>query len=74
MISRCIHFKGYAVPVGWMALYQINATHRDPQVYSNVEQFDRDRFSPERGEHKKQDFSLVGFGGGPRICLGIAFA
>ncbi|MBD3560852.1 cytochrome P450, partial [Planktothrix sp. FACHB-1355] len=30
--------------------------------------------SPERAEHKKQEFSLIGFGGGPRICLGIAFA
>lgn len=28
----------------------------------------------ERAEHKKMEYSLVGFGGGPRFCLGYAFA
>jgi len=72
-VIKPFEFKGYQVPVGWMVLYQINETHQDPAVYSNVKQFDPDRFSPERAESKQQDFSLVGFGGGPRICLGIAF-
>lgn len=73
-VIKPFEFKGYQVPSGWMALYQIGATHQDSQVYFNAEQFDPDRFSPQRAEHKKQEFSLVGFGGGPRICLGIAFA
>lgn len=67
-------YHGYAVPKGWLVLYRINATHRDQTVYTNPELFDPDRFSVERAEHKKQEFSLVGFGGGPRICLGLAFA
>ena len=67
-------FNGYYVPKGWQALYRINSTHKDSRVYTKPERFDPDRFSPERAEHKKQEFSLVGFGGGPRICLGIAFA
>lgn len=66
--------NGYTIPKGWQALYRINSTHKDRRVYTEPEQFDPDRFSPERAEHKKQEFSLVGFGGGPRICLGIAFA
>ncbi|MEY2976529.1 MAG: hypothetical protein RLZZ435_666, partial [Cyanobacteriota bacterium] len=37
-------------------------------------QFDPDRFSPDRAEQKRTDFSMVTFGGGPRICLGMAFA
>ncbi|WP_223265223.1 cytochrome P450 [Nostoc sp. 'Peltigera membranacea cyanobiont' 210A] len=32
--------------------------------------FEADHFSPQRQEHKKYPFSLVGFGGGPRICIG----
>jgi cytochrome P450 len=73
-VEEEFEFNGYYVPKGWMALYRINATHIDSQVYPEPERFDPDRFSPERAEHKKQEFSLVGFGGGPRICLGIAFA
>ncbi|HEY9613212.1 cytochrome P450 [Allocoleopsis sp.] len=66
--------NGYTIPKGWQALYRINSTHKDSRVYTEPERFDPDRFSPERAEHKKQEYSLVGFGGGPRICLGIAFA
>lgn len=73
-VEEEFEFNGYYVPKGWMALYRINATHIDSQVYPEPERFDPDRFSPERAEHKKQEFSLVGFGGGSRICLGIAFA
>jgi cytochrome P450 len=38
------------------------------------EQFDPERFGPSNPNSKKQAFGLIGFGGGPRICLGIAFA
>ena len=67
-------FNGYYVPKGWQALYRINSTHKDSRVYTEPERFDPDRFSSERAEHRKQEFSLVGFGRGPRICLGISFA
>ena len=73
-VVKDFEFKGYYVPQGWQALYQILRTHKDSRVYTEPEDFDPDRFSPERAEHKKQEFSLVGFGGGSRICLGIAFA
>ena len=73
-VTESFEFNGYHVPKGWQALYRINATHRDRRCYSDIEKFDPDRFSPERAEHKKYDFSLIGFGGGPRICLGLAFA
>lgn len=62
------------MPAGWLALYQINATHRSKGCFSDVDRFDPERFSPERAEHKRTDYSLIGFGGGPRICLGLAFA
>ncbi len=44
-------------------------THSLKEIYLEPE-----RFSPQRQEHKKYPFSLVGFGGKPRICIGIAFA
>ena len=67
-------YNGYYVPEGWQVLYGIEKTHRDPRVYTNPTDFDPDRFSPERVEQKKMEYSLVGFGGGPRFCLGYAFA
>ncbi|MBD1875671.1 cytochrome P450 [Nodosilinea sp. FACHB-131] len=73
-VVKDFEFNGYRVPAGWMALYRIDAAHRDRTIYTDPDRFDPDRFSPERAEHKRADFSLVGFGGGPRICLGLAFA
>ena len=73
-VVKAFEFNGYRVPEGWMALYRIDAAHRDRTLYTDPDRFDPDRFSPQRAEHKRADFSLVGFGGGPRICLGLAFA
>lgn len=67
-------FNGYYVPQGWQLLYRISGAHRDSRIYSDVERFDPDRFSLDRAENKKMEYSLVGFGGGSRICIGIAFA
>ena len=73
-VIKSFDFNGYHVPTGWLAVYRIDAAHNDESCYSNPSEFDPDRFSPERAEQKKLDYSLVGFGGGPRICLGMAFA
>ena len=55
-------------------LYSILATHQLANIYPEPERFDPDRFSPQRQQHKQQAYSLIGFGGGPRVCIGIAFA
>lgn len=73
-VVESFDYQGYHIPKGWQALYRIPDSHQDSNIFTKPEQFDPDRFSPQRAEHKKQEFSLVGFGGGPRICLGIAFA
>ena len=73
-VIKDFEFKGYHVPAGWQLLYSIAITHSLKEIYLEPERFDPDRFSPQRQEHKKYPFSLVGFGGGPRICIGIAFA
>ena len=67
-------FNGYSVPAGSYVLYSIAASHLLPSVFANPTAFDPDRFAPPREEHKKTPYSLVGFGGGPRICIGINFA
>ncbi|MBW4575366.1 MAG: cytochrome P450 [Aphanothece sp. CMT-3BRIN-NPC111] len=73
-VVESFEFNGYYVPKGWQALYNCNATNRDRRIYTEPERFDPERFAPSRAEDKKQEFSLVTFGGGPRNCLGMAFA
>ncbi len=67
-------FYNYYVPAGKILFYSIAASHMLPTIFANPTQFDPDRFAPPREEHKKHPYSLVGFGGGPRICIGINFA
>lgn len=67
-------FDGYLIPAGTYVFYAIAATHLIPSIFAEPTRFDPDRFAPPREEHKKVPFSLVGFGGGPRICIGINFA
>jgi cytochrome P450 len=73
-VVKPFEFNGYYVPAGWMVLYSILETHRTPEIYPQPETFDPERFSPQRQENKQRPFSLIGFGGGSRICIGIAFA
>ncbi|HZC05781.1 MAG TPA: cytochrome P450 [Ktedonobacterales bacterium] len=67
-------FAGYHVPAGTYAFYSIAASHLLPEVFAQPEVFDPERFAPPREEHKRTPYGLVGFGGGPRVCIGINFA
>ncbi len=67
-------FNGYHVPANTLVFYSIAASHRLPHIFANPTTFDPDRFAPPREEQKKHPYALVGFGGGPRICIGINFA
>lgn len=65
------NYHGYDVPAGWLAMYSSVYTHNQPDLWHEPERFNPDRF--EHGEGKVP-FSMVGFGGGPRICIGLALA
>jgi len=71
-VVKSFTFAGYHVPKGWQLLYLNAGAHKDPSIYSNADQFDPDRFNAERAE--SCEYALVGFGGGARNCLGMAFA
>jgi cytochrome P450 len=48
-------------------------THRHPSFWEEPERFDPERFSSERSQ-RRPDFAYLPFGGGPRVCIGNAFA
>ncbi len=73
-VIKPFEFQGYQVPAGWLLQYSILFTHRLPSLYSNPDVFDPDRFSPQGQSAKQIPYSLIGFGGGSRICIGMAFA
>ncbi len=73
VIEDC-EFNGYSIPKGWVVQYVVGKTHQDGEVYQLPEEFDPERFSPERAEDKNKIFSHIPFGGGARECLGKEFA
>jgi cytochrome P450 len=62
------------VPTGMQIWLALSACHRLPHIFADPERFDPDRLAPPREEDKRHQYSLVTFGGGPRICIGINFA
>ncbi|MCB9125888.1 MAG: cytochrome P450, partial [Caldilineaceae bacterium] len=68
-----IEVCGYRVPEGTRVMYSIYLSHRDKDHWQDPEQFCPARF--ERGnEEKVPPFTYLPFGGGPRNCIGAAFA
>jgi retinoid hydroxylase len=69
-VIRSCEYHDCQIPQGWQVLYQINATHQDPEIYRDPDSFDPERFNVDRIEV----FGHVPFGGGLRECLGKEFA
>ena len=68
-----LEFQGYRLPAGTRLMYSPFLTHRHPTYWPNPTRFDPERFGPAETK-SRPPYSFVPFGGGPRICLGAAFA
>jgi len=64
---------GYTIPAGAIVLLSPYVTHRHPAVWDAPEVFDPDRFAPARAA-ARPTLAYFPFGGGPRHCIGSAFA
>jgi cytochrome P450 len=69
-LARPMVVRGHEIPAGAMVSPSIYLTHRRPDLYPDPEVF-----RPERFLGKKTDpYTYFPFGGGPRRCVGAAFA
>jgi cytochrome P450 len=64
---------GFAVPKGTLIGICPFTLHRKSEYWENPEGFDPERFTPERVAARPR-YSYLPFGGGPRFCIGSAFA
>ncbi|KAI3510283.1 hypothetical protein L1887_17154 [Cichorium endivia] len=66
-----IEYGGYIIPKGWQVMWVSSMTHMDANIFPEPSQFNPSRFNKQTAT---PPYSLVPFGGGPRICLGSEFA
>ncbi len=65
--------QGYHVPAGTRVMASIYLSHRDQAYWTDPEAFCPARFDHQAAS-KQPPFTYVPFGGGPRNCIGAAFA
>jgi cytochrome P450 len=64
---------GYDVPKGSLVVVNTYAMQRDTRFFTDPEQFNPERFAP-GWEERIPRHAYLPFGGGPRMCIGNAFA
>ena len=69
--------SGYHIPAGTRLLVNLSKLQRDPKVWAEPNEFRPERFLT--GDHKNvdvrgQNFELMPFGSGRRMCPGVSFA
>jgi cytochrome P450 len=69
-LTQPMKLRDYEIPAGAMVTPSVNLTHQRPDLYPEPERFRPDRFL----DKKIDPYTYFPFGGGPRRCLGAAFA
>lgn len=72
--ARDCSFGGYRIPKGTPVGLSPIHTHHMPSIWTNPHDFDPERFSPERAEHRRHAYAYLPFGGGAHLCIGQHFA
>lgn len=71
---KSFEFEGKLIPADAMVVTYPIHTHYMPQYWDQPESFDPLRFSDERAEHKRHQYSWIPFSGGAHMCIGLHFA
>lgn len=71
---RDTELLGYYLPAGTCLMVWPGANHRLPELWTQPEKFDPERFAEPRAEHKKHRYAYAPFGAGAHKCVGMVFA
>jgi cytochrome P450 len=71
--TEAVAVDGYRVPADERVILPIRDVQRDARFFAHPEDFRPGRWTDDR-RRELPDFAYAPFGGGPRICIGRAFA
>ena len=70
---RDTELLGYFLPAGTPMMVWPGMNHRLPELWTEPENFDPERFAEPRSEHKRHRYAYAPFGGGAHKCIGMVF-
>jgi cytochrome P450 len=73
-VLRACCIGGVELPAGTLLRASILLAQRHRAIWSRPDDFDPERFSDERAEHRRHRHAFRPFGGGAHACLGMRFA
>lgn len=70
---RDTEILGHYIPAGTNVNLWPGMNHRLPELWTDPDRFDPDRFAEPRSEHKRHRYAFAPFGGGAHKCIGMVF-
>jgi cytochrome P450 len=70
---RDTELLGHYLPAKTNVVVWPGVNHKLPELWTDPEKFDPDRFAEPRAEHKRHRYAFTPFGGGAHKCIGMVF-